>query len=75
MEKIKQLAEDNKSVVGVLAAIGVAVVAKELFVWLRAGYKYGLRGGYDLKERYGDGWAVVTGASDGIGKELDKYCY
>ena len=25
-----------------------------------------------MKERYGPGWAVVTGGSDGIGKEFAK---
>lgn len=26
----------------------------------------------DLMERYGPGWALVTGGSDGIGKEFAK---
>ena len=26
----------------------------------------------DLKERYGPGWAIVTGGSDGIGREFAK---
>jgi len=31
--------------------------------------KYFLLPRRDLKALYGDGWAVITGASDGLGKE------
>ncbi len=30
-------------------------------------WKHGLRPSKDLRTRYGGGWAVITGASDGIG--------
>ena len=36
-------------------------------------YKYYIRQPYDLSERYGDkSWVVITGASDGLGKEFAK---
>ena len=36
-------------------------------------YRYFVRSGIDLKKRYGSGWAVVTGASAGIGLAYAKY--
>lgn len=75
MEKIKQslgsvteFVKDDKSATYGLAAVGALVVGTELAKCSYAVYKYFLRPAYDLRRRYGDHWAVVTGASDGIGK-------
>jgi len=35
-------------------------------------YRNFLRPRYNLKQRYGDGYAMITGASDGIGKAYAK---
>lgn len=51
-----------------LATIGTLCVAAFALYILAAIYKYFLRPGLNLK-KYGD-WAVVTGATDGIGKAL-----
>ena len=52
----------------IFAAVGLGFTAFKVAQDLRGIYQYALRPSYDLKKRYGDNWAVVTGASDGIGK-------
>ena len=68
IEFVKQQAEENKEVTLGLAAVGALYLAGNLLGKMNSFYKYCLRPGYDLKKRYGNGWAVITGASDGIGK-------
>ena len=68
LDFVKQQAEDNKEVTLGLAAVGALYLAGNLLSKMNLFYRYMLRPGYDLKKRYGDGWAVITGASDGIGK-------
>ena len=53
----------------VLLAYGVFIVVKELFAFAAVLYKTLLRPGKNLKKAYGE-WAVVTGATDGIGKAM-----
>lgn len=68
--KLKLLAEENKDWTYAFAAIGVAWAGIKLGKGLCSTYKYLLRPSYDLATRYGKNWAVVSGASDGIGKAL-----
>ena len=51
-----------------LASIGAAVILYLLVQSLISLYRAKVRSSYDLKRRYGQGWGVVTGATDGIGK-------
>lgn len=67
-EKAKTLAKDDK-VLTVLAGLGLFVTARCTANFLCYYYRHFLRRGHDLIKRYGQGsWALVTGASDGIGK-------
>jgi len=52
-----------------LAAIGALVIMKHVLDFLTVLYKTLLRPGKNLKKAYGE-WAVVTGATDGIGKAM-----
>jgi len=53
-----------------LAVIGFLVVSYLGYRVAVAVYRARLRPARDLKKRYGHGWAVVTGATDGIGKAV-----
>jgi len=52
-----------------LGAIGFAVVLSFLSEFLQGIYNHFIRPGKNIKKRYGS-WAVVTGATDGIGKAM-----
>ena len=52
-----------------LAAIGALVILKHALDFLTLLYKTLIRPGKNLKKAYGE-WAVVTGATDGIGKAM-----
>ena len=52
-----------------LAAVGTYYLGRQLYSGLRGLTKYCLLPRRNLKERYGGGWALVTGASDGLGKQ------
>ena len=65
---MKAIAEDNKPAVYCMAAVGAALCVSRLLTIAGSICKYTLRPSRDLRKRYGDGWALVTGASDGIGK-------
>ena len=51
------------------AAIGTLYICNSLYYGLRGLTKYCLLPRKNLKQRYGGGWALVTGASDGLGKQ------
>ena len=68
LKTIIDYSQDHKTATCTLAAVGALVVGNELLKWTYAAYKYLIRPSYNLKRRYGENWAVVTGASDGIGK-------
>ena len=53
------------------AAVGTFYMGMNTLHMLRGFYQYCFAYRLNLKKRYGGGWALVTGASDGIGKE---YC-
>lgn len=53
----------------VCAALGALVFLKHALVLLQGLYARLLRPGKDIKRSYGE-WAVVTGATDGIGKAM-----
>ena len=60
----------DKEVLASFGLIGALVSLRYVmrpvcFLW-----RHYLRPRANFKKRYGDGWAVVTGASDGIGKSL-----
>ena len=58
-------------IVSSFAAIGTYYLGMNVYGALKAFTKYCVLPRKDLHARYGGGWALVTGASDGIGKE---YC-
>ena len=53
------------------AAVGTMYLGMNTWAVLRGFFKYCFAYRLDLKKRYGGGWALVTGASDGIGR---AYC-
>lgn len=61
-------AAKHKEVTIGLAAVGALWLTGKALGKLCSLFKYTLRPSFDLQARYGDGWAIVTGASDGIGK-------
>ena len=63
--------KDNKLIVTGFAAIGTYYLGKSLYGAMNAFVKYCMLPRRNLHARYGGGWALVTGASDGLGKE---YC-
>ncbi|KAF9585785.1 hypothetical protein BGW38_000761 [Lunasporangiospora selenospora] len=75
MEAVVQFVQKsnaNTAAVALFGAIGLATVALKTLSLLRVLVDVFLRSGINLK-KYGagrGGWAVVTGASDGIGKEF-----
>jgi len=62
----------NGRVMTGLAAIGLYFAVKALWKPISAFYRILLRPRRSLKSRYGGNWALVTGASQGIG---EQYCY
>ncbi|KAG0197205.1 hypothetical protein BGX28_009296 [Mortierella sp. GBA30] len=75
MDKIAhfiQKSDCNATTVAVFGAIGAAVIAFKALSFLKVLVDVFFRSGLNLK-KYGagrGGWAVITGASDGIGKEF-----
>ncbi|KAF9971666.1 hypothetical protein BGZ73_005297 [Actinomortierella ambigua] len=75
MDQIVQFVQKsnaNATVVAVFGAIGAAVIAFKTLSFLKVLVDVFVRSGINLK-KYGAGrgsWAVVTGATDGIGKEF-----
>ncbi|KAF9280017.1 hypothetical protein BGZ68_007558 [Mortierella alpina] len=75
MDKITsfvQKSDTNAIAVAVFGAIGAAVIAFKALRFLKVLVDVFVRPGINLK-KYGagkGGWAVITGASDGIGKEF-----
>ena len=55
--------------VTVLAAVGLVTVSRAAYTGMKSFAKYGLLPRLNLKQRYGGGTALVTGATDGLGKE------
>ena len=55
-----------------LAGYGVYNLSKSALYTLKSFLKYCVLPRRDLYSRYGGGWALVTGASDGLGKQ---YCF
>jgi|688.fasta_scaffold2573933_1 17beta-estradiol 17-dehydrogenase / very-long-chain 3-oxoacyl-CoA reductase len=60
--------EKNK-ILMIFAAIGLYGVGKFSLKFLSSFVQYFVLPRRDLKSLYGDGWAVITGASDGLGKQ------
>ncbi|KAF9183503.1 hypothetical protein BGZ51_004007 [Haplosporangium sp. Z 767] len=75
MDKIAQFVQKsncNATTVAVFGAIGAAVVAFKAISFFKVLVDVFFRSGINVK-KYGagrGGWAVITGASDGIGKEF-----
>ena len=51
------------------AAIGAFYLGVKALSTMKAFSKYFVWPRLNLKKRYGGGWALVTGATDGIGKQ------
>jgi 17beta-estradiol 17-dehydrogenase / very-long-chain 3-oxoacyl-CoA reductase len=58
---------DSRLIFG-LASVGTFTLLRHMFTALSGFTKYCLLPRRNLKTRYSGGWAVITGASDGIGK-------
>lgn len=58
---------DKRVLSALIALVGLKLAYKYVLTPVHTCYKYFLRPSKDLYNRYGGGWAVVTGASDGIG--------
>jgi len=67
MKSFKDVARENKPITLVMAAIGTAYCAFRLGSVLNSCRKYTLRRSKDLKQSYGDHWAIVAGACDDLG--------
>ncbi|KAG6296720.1 hypothetical protein E4U09_001652 [Claviceps aff. purpurea] len=67
---VEQLPAVPQAVVGALAGVGAICLGLKLFSYLRLVLSAFVFSGHDLR-KYGraGSWAVVTGASDGLGKE------
>lgn len=61
----------NKLIVSSFAAIGTYYLGLNIYGAMRGFVKYCMLPRKNLYARYGGGWALVTGASDGLGKQ---YC-
>ncbi|CAG8589701.1 921_t:CDS:2 [Ambispora leptoticha] len=74
-EKVVQLFKDNDKAVitaALFALVGASVVTRRVFSLLKLLFDVYIRPGKSLKN-FGAGrgaWAIITGASDGIGKEF-----
>jgi 17beta-estradiol 17-dehydrogenase / very-long-chain 3-oxoacyl-CoA reductase len=56
---------------GILSLIGALVIIAKIFKVLKAFYKNVIRPKKNLLKRYGkNSWVLVTGSSDGIGKQF-----
>ena len=62
----------NYKLVSAFAIFGMFYSLRFVFRPLNFMYRNFLRPRYNLKQRYGDGYAMITGASDGIGKAYAK---
>lgn len=62
---------------GVLSIIGLTYAFSKFLKGTHFVYKHTLRPSHCIEERYGDGWAIITDASDPVGEayaiELSKY--
>lgn len=65
---VKDFADRNIEWTYGFAALGAGFALWKISQCLYATYKYALRPAYNLQTRYGQNWAVITGASDGLGK-------
>ena len=68
MIAITDLAEKHKGLTCAFAAIGLGVVAIRSLKIMNSVFKYAIRPSRNIAKRYGNNWAVITGASDGLGK-------
>ena len=64
-------------IMATLSALGGLALSKKLASCLKSTYDYTLRRRKDLYKKYGPGWAIITGGTDGIGlsyaKEMAAY--
>lgn len=63
---------DNRILSAIVVIYGIALTRLFVISPLHSFYKYFIRPQKDLYTRYGGGWAVVTGASSGIGLGYSK---
>ena len=69
LDKIDLQERGIKMTFTALAAVGTYYLGSQIYAGLRGLTKYCLLPRRNLKERYGGGWALITGASDGLGKQ------
>lgn len=66
---IESLKEHQQGLLYFLAAVGGVKIMRIFYDIVASCLKYLLLPSRNLKAMYGDGWAVITGASDGLGKQ------
>ena len=59
-------------IMGTLALMGGLTLTHKILSILKSTYDYTMRGSKDLYKRYGPGWAIITGGTDGIGLAYAK---
>ena len=71
LDRLDLTKRSNKMFVAGFAAIGAYYLGMAAYTVCKGIMKYVVLPRRNLSQRYGSGWALVTGASDGIGK---AYC-
>ena len=69
LDKVDLSQRSSKLLVTGFAAVGAYYLGVNTYSVIKGFTKYMILPRRDLKRRYGGGWALVTGASDGIGKQ------
>ena len=68
LDRIDLTQESPKMLVTGFAALGAYYIGTNIYAAMKGFTKYMVLPRPNHKARYGGGWALVTGASDGIGK-------
>lgn len=69
LDNIDLTQQGTKLAVTSFAALGAYYIGVNTYAVLKGFMKYMVLPRANLKARYGGGWALVTGASDGLGKQ------
>ena len=72
MAKYLQEQFTSHPIMGTLSVMGGLTVIKKILSILKSTYDYTMRRSKDIYKRYGPGWAIITGGTDGIGLAYAK---